>query len=211
MSAPASLLTIPCELRNAIYYYIFTPPNNGADQTSPLESSTGSNDLATALALPQPSTPTSTTKPDPYDPLRLLLACRQIHSEAHLLALAHTSFHLHGETPYPCNFSALASPLRESKLRAIRHLTLETRIASLRAMNETWLGLPFGNPCLHLDTLTITPTRADCSRSAYAEVADLSQSHTLAYVFAETFKTLRNVGMVNGVQGVEVGWWEVWG
>jgi hypothetical protein len=63
-------------------------------------------------------------------------------------------------------------------------------------MNETWGGLPFGNASLNLDTLTIVPTRADSSRSAYQEVADLSQSHTLAYIFAETLKGLRNVSMV---------------
>lgn len=32
--------------------------------------------------------------------------------------------------------------------------------------------------------------------SCYAEVADLSQAHTLAYIFAESFKALRNVRVV---------------
>ena len=63
-------------------------------------------------------------------------------------------------------------------------------------MNETWRGLPFGNSDLDLETLTIVPTRADCSNSSYREVADLSQSHTLAYIFAETLKGLRNVRVV---------------
>lgn len=40
------------------------------------------------------------------------------------------------------------------------------------------------------------PKRADTAGSAYAEVADLSQSHTLAYILAETLKTLRNVRRV---------------
>lgn len=63
-------------------------------------------------------------------------------------------------------------------------------------MNESWDGLPFGNRNLRLSTLTIVPTRADPGGSAYREVADLSQSHTLAYVFGETLKTLRNVGVL---------------
>lgn len=40
------------------------------------------------------------------------------------------------------------------------------------------------------------PRRPDCSSSAYAEIADLSQCHTLAYIFAETFKGLKNVTVV---------------
>ena len=63
-------------------------------------------------------------------------------------------------------------------------------------MNESWNGLPFGNSSLDLETLTIVPKRPDASYSAYAHVADLSQGHTLAHIFAETFKGLRNVHVV---------------
>jgi len=189
MSTPASFLAIPCELRNAIYFYIFNPTSL-IDTKSTLPSS---NPLSILFQPPQPSnSPTS----KPNQPLDLLLTCHQIHTEAHLLALSLSTFYLNGSTPYPPNFALRATPLRPAKLAAIRHITLETRIASLRAMNETWSGLPFGNPHLNLETLTIVPTRAQCSGSAYAEVADLSQSHTLAYVFAETLKRLRNVGVV---------------
>lgn len=38
--------------------------------------------------------------------------------------------------------------------------------------------------------------RPDASYEAYAEVADLSQCHTLAYILAETLKNLRNVRVV---------------
>lgn len=63
-------------------------------------------------------------------------------------------------------------------------------------MNESWDGFPFGHRDLRLATLTIIPTRADPGGSAYREVADLSQSHTLAHIFAETLKKLRNVGVL---------------
>lgn len=56
--------------------------------------------------------------------------------------------------------------------------------------------MPFGNASLDLDTLTIVPKKPDASYTSYAEVADLSQCHTLAYILAETFKRLRNVRVV---------------
>ena len=42
----------------------------------------------------------------------------------------------------------------------------------------------------------MVPKRPETHGSAYAEVADLSQSHTLAYILAETLKSLRNVRKV---------------
>ena len=63
-------------------------------------------------------------------------------------------------------------------------------------MNEDWRGYPFGHPDLELETLTIVPTKADCTHTSYREVADLSQVHTLAYILAETVKGLRNVRVI---------------
>jgi hypothetical protein len=37
------------------------------------------------------------------------------------------------------------------------------------------------------------PRRAEVHANPYAEIADLSQSHTLAYIFSETLKGLRRV------------------
>jgi len=110
--------------------------------------------------------------------------------------LSLTPFHISGDVSYPDLFDLRSRPLSPTKIGAIRHLTLTARISHLRAMNEAWANRPFGHPSLTLDTLIIVPKRPDCSISAYAEVADLSQCHTLAYIFTETFKGLRNVKMV---------------
>ncbi|KAK0312183.1 hypothetical protein LTR01_003097 [Friedmanniomyces endolithicus] len=190
----AHLFTLPTELRNAIYLYIFSPTPG---DTSPASSPPTPDPLALALRFdksPYPSNPSST--PPSTSPLRLLLTNRQIHSEAALLAISLTPFHLAGPLADPENFALRSRLLSPAKLGAIRHLTLTARISHLRALNETWAGLPFGSPELQLETLTIVPRRPDCSSGAYAEVADLSQSHTLAYVFTETFKGLRGVGVV---------------
>jgi len=63
-------------------------------------------------------------------------------------------------------------------------------------MNEQWNALPFGHEGLYLDTLTVIPRRAATGGTQYAEVADLSQSHALAYILSETLKSLRNVRTV---------------
>lgn len=190
MSAqPASFLTIPSELRNAIYCYVFTPHH---EDTITSYKEEHPDPIAEALNL---ECPLELRLCHPHQ-LCLLQTCKQVHNEAHLLALSMTGFHITGERSYPDCFAARAGVLRDAKVSALRHITLTSRIASLRALNETWEGLPFGNPALDLETLTIVPTRADSSRSAYQEVADLSMSHTLAYIFAETLKGLRNVKMV---------------
>ncbi|TKA82036.1 hypothetical protein B0A49_00174 [Cryomyces minteri] len=53
-------------------------------------------------------------------------------------------------------------------------------------MHESWLGYPFGVADLNLDSLTIVPHCPDTHYDAYAEVANLSQTHTLAHILAET-------------------------
>ncbi|CAK3856526.1 Hypothetical predicted protein [Lecanosticta acicola] len=188
----ASLLTIPCELRNAIYMYIFDLEL--ADLTYPTLP-TSPDELAIALRLRG----TSDYRAAYYNAnraarkLRILRTCKQIHQEASLLALSLTPFHINGECTYPDVFDIRSRALSPAKVGAIRHLTLSARISHLRALNEAWAGLPFGHPCLHLDTITIIPHRPEVHSAAFAEIADLSQSHTLAYIFCETLKSLRNV------------------
>lgn len=191
------LLTLPCELRNAIYLYVFEPPETDlASLTSP------PSPLEKQLRFPhRHSSTTCSSKPPPRTPsnLRALQTCRQIHREAHLLALSITPFHISGTCTSPDLFDLRSRALRPGKIAAIRHLTLSARISHLRALNEAWAGLPFGHPSLRLETLTIVPRRPDASHSAYAEVADLENSHTLAYIFGETLKGLKNVRAVTVV------------
>lgn len=188
---PASFLTLPTELRNTIYLYVFDelshPPPSAPNAPNPPSTALKFSTGATYLPAHTPNTTPPSRK---LAPLR---TCRQIHAEAHLLALSLTPFHLSGDSSYPDLFDLRSRPLSPAKIGALRHLTLTARISHLRALNEAWAGLPFGHPSLDLETLTIVPRRPDCSTSAYAEVADLSQCHTLAYIFSETLKGLRNV------------------
>lgn len=180
-----TLLTIPCELRNAIYHYVFAP-----DAATKSIFTHSFDPLATQL---QVFRPTERRKTCVQNDLRILNTCRQIHDEAHQLALSMTPFDVTGESAKPECFALGTATLRESKVAALRHITLTARISHLRSMNEDWRGVPFGHTGLELETLTIVPTKADCSMASYREVADLSQVHTLAYILAESAKGLRNV------------------
>jgi hypothetical protein len=184
-----TLLSIPCELRNAIYHYVFSP-----NPAAKLVDFTHSLDpLAVQLGVFRPIEERRRQCKETSNDLRILRTCRQLHDEAHQLALSLTGFDVTGESAKPDCFAARTSTLRESKVAALRHITLTARISYMRAMNEDWRGYPFGHPGLVLETLTIVPTKADCSHTSYREVADLSQVHTLAYILAETVKGLRNV------------------
>lgn len=203
--ATLTFLTLPPEIRNQVYSYIFIPP---ADESIPRAPDIASP-LAVALQLDSPPcTPLcdldddSPLPPHQPTPLSTLLTCHQIHHEAQLLAISTTTFHLHSTSAEPQHFTLRALPLSPAKLGAIKHLTLTARITQLRALNETWNGQPFGNSSLHLDTLTLVPRRPDATKSAWAEVAELDQCHTLAHVLAETFKTL---GKVREVKVVNLG------
>ena len=193
---PLTLLTLPPEIRNQVYAYIFVPPVNEPIPRAPEIASP----LAIALQLDTP--PCSPIKDLHDDPtqshhppstLDTLLTCHQIHREAQLLALSTSTFHLHNTSAEPEHFTLRTLPLSPAKLGALKHLTLTARITQLRALNETWNGRPFGNSSLHLDTLTLVPRRPDATKSAWAEVAELDQCHTLAHVLAETLKTLGRV------------------
>jgi hypothetical protein len=200
-AAPPTLLTLPPEIRNAIYAYVF--PSN-PDLTTLPKYYDPSSPIASALQLPTTSHFHSQGRVQP-PPIPLstyllpLLGCWQIYTEAHLLALSRSTFHLSSTLALPDHFDLASRPLAMTKLSAIKHLTLTAKISHLRALNETWAGLPFGHPSLKLDTLTIIPQRPDASHSAYAHIADLSQSHTLAYVFGETLKNLKNVSVLTVV------------
>ena len=194
---PPSLLSLPPELRNQIYSHVFDQPFS----TTPHFPRTP-DALAAALKLGDYNLPLSacsvltTVYESPSVRLSPLLICKRIRAEAQLLALSSTPFHLSGESAYPDVFAQLVRPLSNAQIGSLRHLTLTARISHLRALNEAWANLPFGCPSLRLDTLVIVPRRADARCSAYAEVADLSQSHTLAYIFSETLKSLRNVRVI---------------
>ena len=221
-----TFLTLPPEIRNAIYADVFVLPVNDPIPTVPSIESP----LAKGLQLdprqhPPQSSPTTTTaslssssesssdsdsirspshkapRRDRPSHLRTLLTCRQIHREVHLLALSTTTFHLSSTSALPETFAHQTRPLSPAQLGALKHLTLTARVTQLRALNETWNGKPFGNPHLHLQSLTIVPQRPDAGSSAWAEVAELNQAHTLSHVLAETLKTLRGVREVRVVNG----------
>ncbi|RMY66554.1 hypothetical protein D0863_08330 [Hortaea werneckii] len=200
-SETATFLTLPRELRNTIYLHIFSPSHDPKPPPIPQQQQHFDN-AADDDEEPNPTPPTST----PHNPLQVLLTCKQIHTEATLLALSQTPFSLPSGASDPSTFAHLTSPLRPIQLQSLRHLTLTARINALRSLNETWCSLPFGCSELTLEKLTIVPLRPDCfARTAYAEVADLSQSHTLAYIFAETLKGLRKVRCFEVVRRGEKG------
>lgn len=202
-----TLLTIPPEIRNLIYAYLFVPPVNDAIPQRLLE--TDPSPIATALLNdasdpcdPAPKhQPSESSTRTPRLPTRLspILTCRLIHHEAQLLALSTTPFHLRSPLALPENFTLHARALSPAKLHALKHLTLTARITHLRALNETWHGRPFGQTDLQLETLTLVPRRPDAGGTAWAEVAELDQCHTLAHVLAETLKVLGGVEEVRVV------------
>lgn len=203
---PLTFLTLPPEIRNSIYALLFIPP---VDDSIP-EIPDNECPIAKAL-LPDDHDPKSyddggnacDTKPTvskrPPSHLDILLTCRQIHREAQLPALSTTIFHLHSTIALPEAFALRSQSLSTPKLGALRHLTLTARITQLRALNETWNGRPFGQSSLQLETLTLVPLRPNAANTAWAEVAELDQCHTLAHVLAETLKKLSKVEEVRVV------------
>ncbi|KAK4999751.1 hypothetical protein LTR66_001295 [Elasticomyces elasticus] len=190
-----TLLTLPAELRNQIYLHIFTAAPAHPRPASP-PSLDVSQDLPTRWSHCIQASP---SPPAIDNNLQILLTSRQIHTEASLLALSLITFTVPANCTYPEPFTWLLHPLSASQIASLRHFVLGAKISSLRALNEAWRGLPFGHAGLRLDTLTVVPSRPERYYGAYAEVADLSQSHTLAYVLGETFKSLRNVRRVRVV------------
>jgi hypothetical protein len=194
--SPASLLTLPSELRNAIYTYLFDPAYSQTEACC-TSSSCQQNAFTKAFSSTRRSScAVETNNKRSTSALSILRTCKQMHREARLLALSQLPFHVHGDCASPDFFSVRSQRLPRDQLAAIRTLTLTARISHLRAMNEAWGGVPFGNPELRLDALVIVPFRADVTSESLREVASMSQSATLAYILGETLKGLRNVGFV---------------
>lgn len=181
-----NFFTLPAEIRNEIYSLVWAYN----DDIPPVQLRSS---LAEALLLDTHKYKRVQEAPGNTRRLAPLLVCRQMREEAELLALSKTTFHLEGKSALPDTFHFKISPLSTMQIKSIRELTLTARVSQLRALNEAWEGLPFGHPCLHLERLVIVPQKPDAAGSCYAEVADLSQCHTLAYVLAETLKGLRQV------------------
>jgi ferredoxin-thioredoxin reductase catalytic subunit len=183
-----SLLTLPAELRNQIYDLLFI-------ETCPYTRTAHDPDTSPCLAdFGRPSNLDETTA-TPAQPL--ILACRQIHTETQLLHLQRTSFIIGGPYADPEDFKRLCttniSPLLAKQ---IRHITLVGRINRLRALNESWNGIPFGCRHLSLETLVLVPRRPAQYDRHYAEIADLDSAQTLSYTLSETLKNLHNVKRV---------------
>lgn len=85
---PASLLSIPCELRNTIYAYIFEPESTDAINSIPAKP----DEFAVALQLQDPARYAAAYRSThrACQQLRVLQTCRKIYHEAHLLALSCT-------------------------------------------------------------------------------------------------------------------------
>lgn len=195
--APPTLMTLPAELRNAIYNLIYVVQSPYSPQSR--------TESSIATPVPPRFSLASFGDKSPLDTLpasiissnhhvgALLQTCKQIHTETTGFYFTRSTFHLTGPHATPEYFVRLVAPLRPAALSQIRHITLTGRINHLLAMNGSWDGYPFGNTRLKLDTLTVIPRRPHTHETHYAEVADLYQSHTLAHILAETLKGLKGV------------------
>jgi len=185
----ATFLNLPAELRNQIYDLLFI-------ESCPY---TPSSRTELPVLRPLPSL-TDFGKPSSLDethnnsPQPLTLTNRQLSRETQLLHLQKTTFAVSGDYADPERFSRLCNAsLSPSLVSQIRHITLVGRIPRLRALNELWNGMPFGNPHLALKTLVIVPRRPASYDFHHADIADQSSAYTLAYILSETLKSLRGV------------------
>ncbi|CAD0114604.1 unnamed protein product [Aureobasidium uvarum] len=185
----SSLLTLPAELRNQIYDLLFLESCPYTTTTNdPFHSQQSLADFGKPTTLDEISSA-------PAQPL--LLTCRQMHRETQLLHLQRTSFTVGGLYADPEAFARLCTAnLSPTLAKQLRHITLVGRINRLRALNECWNGMPFGNPLLSLETLVLVPRRPAQYDRHYAEIADLDSAHTLSYTLSETLKNLHNVERV---------------
>ena len=126
-----TFLTLPPEIRNAIYADVFVLPVNDPIPTVPsIESplaeglqldprqhppqSSPTASLSSSSGSSSESSESSTRSPSHETPRRhrpshlpILLTCRQIHREVHLLALSTTTFHLHSTSAPPPPFAPI--------------------------------------------------------------------------------------------------------
>ncbi|KAM0712522.1 hypothetical protein Q7P37_011619 [Cladosporium fusiforme] len=123
-----TLLTIPPEIRNAIYAYIFLPPvPDDVIQHQLPENERIDSPIAKALlenddnpcdpSQKQPQTHQQATSNPTTTRLSPLLTCVQIHAEAHLLALSTTTFHLPSPLALPAHFTLATSALSPPQTR----------------------------------------------------------------------------------------------
>ncbi|KAG9652185.1 hypothetical protein KCU64_g8458, partial [Aureobasidium melanogenum] len=181
-----SLLTLPAELRNQIYDLLFI---ESCPYTCTTNNTPRSRPSLSDFGKPSSLDETASTPAQP-----LLLTCRQMHRETQLLHLQRTSFAIGGLYADPEAFARLCTAnLPPPLAKQLRHITLVGRINRLRALNESWNGIPFGNPHLSLETLVLVPRRPAQYDRHYAEIADLDSAHTLSYTLSETLKNLHNV------------------
>jgi hypothetical protein len=183
-----SLITLPAELRNHIYDLVFI-------ESCPYTCTANDTSISRSLADFGKPTNLDETTATPVQPL--LLTCRQMYKETQLLHLQRTSFTIGGLYADPEAFSHLCEAnLPPLLAKELRHITLVGRINRLRALNESWNGIPFGSPHLSLETLVLIPRRPAQYDRHYAEIADLDSAHTLSYTLSETLKNLHNVKRV---------------
>lgn len=187
--AKAMLLSMPAELRLQIYKLLFPPPVYQARQIHQPVPTPSLTDFGNPAVYGEQT-------PAPEQQAAIVAACRMLYQETQNLYLGNTFFHLVGPVVDPAIFAERTAHLSSQHKEAIRHIVLTARVSCLRALNETWNSLPFGDNEMFLDTLTVVPYRPETQAQVYAEIADLSQCHTLAYILTETLKGLRNVDTV---------------
>jgi hypothetical protein len=132
---PASLLTLPSELRSHILEYIFDDNLSHVGLAKRIESSSIVVDHtygAAALLAP-------------------LLTCRQLYLDGHIPAFKRTHFLV---TNLYIDIPERLSRLSSKQLNALRLITLVADSRHFRAM-RAWGGHAFNNAALHLDCLTI--------------------------------------------------------
>jgi hypothetical protein len=184
-----SFLHLPAELRIHIYDLVFI---ESCPYTYPVHSPLGSNP-----SLVDFGRPSILDETQPFTCQSLLLTCRQIYNETQHLHLQRTTFAIGAHCAHPDAFSRLCTTnLSPPLVSQLRHITLVGRINHLRALNESWNGVPFANPHLSLQTLLLVPRRPVQYDLHHAEMADLSTAHTISYILSETLKNLHRVERV---------------
>jgi len=141
-----TFFSLPAELRTCIYDLVFQPAetyaeafNNQHDQSSPSElwdDYRASSNLA------------------------LLLTCRTIYEDAHLLAFSRILFVV--KNPYTTLNIAdrLVERLRAEQVRSIRHVAFVADARHFRKLHH-WRGRPFGIQELRLQELTVVLHRSN--------------------------------------------------
>ncbi|PYI20818.1 hypothetical protein BO99DRAFT_102429 [Aspergillus violaceofuscus CBS 115571] len=160
-----TLLTLPLELRQIIYTYLFTTQPITI-QREPIPSLTTNPPNKTKTPLPSPDNPSPTTpnKPHNQPSYALLLTNRQLHHETQHLAYSAPLFH----TEEPEAFANFTSGLTRPQIQTIRHLSfflpqsqgMETHAAE---WHETFAFVSLA--CPHLRSVSVAMALAFPSAS----------------------------------------------